>query len=835
MSKAKIISNTSNESYSDIIEEVKLNMEYIGKKIIGRVDKMEYKQKICIIREKDTMELFKCKYNYFFSARPGDSIRAYILKDTNNYTFEKHPYVILSIDDETMVKCIMTGRPRKTNKSLAEEYLRYLNSLRLNIRNDEMETDNILLERTDNTNMFISHFAIKYSQRKLSSDKISLLTNDGAYMREDEMKKFLFWWNKQRVLRRLYLFGLTNTEINESNLDMDPIDIYNTINDNPFKVLSLPIIKCKTIYNILNKKYTNDDIMRAEMARLIFDNLISRGWTCTPNWFLIKLCDELCDKRKDPLSKNDRIKTYVSKMIQEYGMISENHNTYTKLSNKVENYLCDIFMSLIQKNNKDKNTYTPTYTVTLDDKQKECVSTALNSNICIITGGAGTGKTTIIRQIIENLDRLGSIYAVVSFTGKAVSRLKEVIGNDSPATMHMMINKVNTKDKIKWLIIDEISMVTSKLLYDFFIAYGVDLNVILVGDMNQLSPISWGNAFSEVMKTRLIPTIKLTKNYRSGIFGDNGIILNTNAILKYSYNIDSVAPGEHIEDLIIKKYDNFCLYNGGTIDNVIEIINELANAGIKSTEVTVITPFKKDIKEINYRTQSIFDLNGIYNNGVMIDDAESNIKTKDKFIQDDKGYKWCIGDRVIMLNNNYDIGIMNGDEGVIIDLVKSYEQIIYDNNIKSSIRNPCNVNEDEFIPKILIRFRSGKEYEFLVTYDKLEEETEGNTYNSALEGENNITNKKSTTVESLMHAYCMTIHRSQGSEWDFIILYFPESNGTKFLNMNLLYTALTRGRCAVWCVGDIHGLTQACMRRPAIKYDTLGLKMLKAYQTILEK
>ena len=791
-------------SMSALIERLKLELDPIGKRVIGVIDKVNFREKICMIKDDQTKEIYKCSYDFFFDVSETDKICAYLLMDDQNYCFEKYPYVELQTNQETIIKCIMISR--KKNKMYAEDYYKYL----LTTLNEFRDKEGKVL--FDSVHDMLSYISIAYNQRAITNEVLLILTNEFRYMVESDIKKFLFWWYKQRVLRRLYLFTLNNKEIYHNNLNLNPAEIYHLIKDDPFTVLSLPIEKCEKIYSILGKKVQLADKIQGEIARRLFDHLSKRAWTSTPTWLVGKICQEICDKYNDPLTENERVITYVREMIKRYEIVTDEHRVYLSYPYKVENYLAKSLIELIKKNHLSRNEIEPVYSANLDEIQKLAVKKGLNSNLSIITGGAGTGKTTVIRQIVENCDRLGIKYMVTSFTGKAVARLKEVIGNNSPITMHMMITKKDTIEPFGHLIIDEISMVTCDLLYTFFITFGYDYKLTLVGDQNQLLPTSWGNLFAQLMalkidQTPIIPTIQLIKNYRSDVIGDNGIIINTNEILKYKQLLADLPPDEVMEPLVLKNYPNFNLINNDEIGMVIKVIEGLKDVGINAKDITVLNPFNKDIDIINKRIQAVFDLH-------------------EKFIIDEKGYKWRINDRVMMTENNYEIGIMNGDEGIIIDLIEA----------KAVTLNPSNKLDDD-IPKILIKFRSGIEYEFLVTYKSLDDEDlDENLNKSKLEGENYINRRKSNTVAALKHAYTLTIHRSQGSEWDFGIIYLPSNCDNKtIVNANMMYTAMTRFRAAIWLIGDISKVIDACKQKSPLRYDTLCYMMLKLYDEYLQE
>lgn len=803
---------------------VKKNKE-TRKKILGTIEKVYYKNKRCQIKA-ETGELYTCSYSHlsYLPIERNDKIYFYLGSGYNGNTIEKYPYVQLGIDERSLIGCVMFGRGKKTSKQFALKFLEHIDLCRNEKKKSELNPKRSA--RLKDTHTFLSDCAVLYNNRKLTKHEITLLTEDGEIMKREEFTSLLSWWYKKRVLRQLYLFGLTNWEINYEENDLDPLDIYERILDNPFLILQLKISKCVNICNILEKEYTEEDKIMARIARVIQEKQVNSGWSCTPSWIVRKevekIRNEMGDKRTEYEICKEYIPIYVRPMIKTYGfeyMQVPNRNKgmfYTPLASKVETQLTNTFIEKI--NNKYNNIITPQFTTYgLDKEQKKAVEVALNSDISTITGEAGSGKTTVIKQIYENNERLGLKTAIVAYTGQAVSVLKKTIGNDSPSTMHMMIAKSSNYEKFDHLIIDEISMIYSKLIYDFFMNFGYDFKITMVGDNNQLPPGKWGRILSELSQIKKIPVVRLLTNHRSDVKGENGILINARGILKYHQELRRASPEEQnfVEPFQFKPTKNFKIMTGG-VDMVINLISSFARAGIKAPNIMTLYPYNYQRNEtlniLNKKAQEVFNLHKDY-------------------VIDTKGFKWMIGDCVIMTQNDYNIGVMNGDRGVIIDIIKKQEILDHRNKITNpKLRTDLPDHDSEVFDKILVKFRSGKQAEFHVTYTSDDTQDYGN--NSYAEKE------RLGTITVLKHSYAMTIHKSQGSETEFVILYFPyNDNASKFLNKHLMYTAMTRARMAMFCVCEpdprdpqyntINDLEHACMRLPGVKYDTLAHRILK--------
>lgn len=388
-----------------------------------------------------------------------------------------------------------------------------------------------------------------------------------------------------------------------------------------------------------------------------------------------------------------------------------------------------------------------------------------------------THNTTIISEIVHNLELRDINYTVASYTGKAVARLREVIGKRTPSTMHKMISTRSSIEEFKHLIIDEVSMVTLELLYEFMEVFNYDFHITLVGDIDQLQPIGWGNLFGETLKSQLIPTTRLTKNHRviPG-FALNGITINARAMKIYD-------PDEDFDSFQFKQTENFQILPGN-VDFIYDIINSLKKSAISSDNVTIICPYNKPLDNINKTCQQIF------NDG-------------QEYVVDSRYKLWMVNDRVMMIENNYDINIMNGEEG----FVKSVS--LDDNTID-------------------VEFKGHGIHTFKL--EPTQKKVTDIEWQGFYGGENYIEDGE-LTVKQLRHSFAITTHKSQGSEWDYVIFYVPEhSNNKNFITKNLVYTAITRAKIAVWCVGDIPALTAGAVRPPKYRCDNLCERMVKYIQ-----
>lgn len=407
-----------------------------------------------------------------------------------------------------------------------------------------------------------------------------------------------------------------------------------------------------------------------------------------------------------------------------------------------------------------------------------------------------THNTRVLGQIIYNLELRGITYAVCSFTGKAVAHIRKVTKRQNPSTMHRLIYNAK-KDKLdkrsnqfekdiplsdyEHIVIDETSMVTTELLWEFLQVYSNVSKITFIGDVNQLQPIGWGCLFQQLLKSETIPTYKLTTNYR--VYTKNGdrdgIVLNSNAIISHDMNY----PFEFTHT------DNFSVIEG-PIERVYDIIRGCYSSGIKSDQIVILTPLNRSLNVLNYEFQKIYD-----------EGARS--------VTDSRKMRWIVGDRVMLTENDKEIGVFNGETG--------------------SIKNISD-------KAILVDFGSSGCHEFLIEPTQMQRNyygqgqsqvymKSGNNADEVFDGDEGDSNNERTVLK-LTLAFALSIDKSQGSEWDFVIVYIEEFNLGSFLNKNRMYTAITRGKRCNWIVAsDVDALNTVAVKPSPFRCENLARRL----------
>ncbi len=284
-----------------------------------------------------------------------------------------------------------------------------------------------------------------------------------------------------------------------------------------------------------------------------------------------------------------------------------------------------------------------------------------------------THNTTIIEQLVENLDSRDVNYAIVAYTGKAVCRIEEGVRSSSkPMTIHRLCYGGWTKKKpFKHLIIDEASMLTVPLMAMIYEKFQHNFSLTLVGDVNQLPPIDWGFIFDQMLKSKLFPTYFLTKNLRVKDNGaKDGIVINCNKIVEIM-EIRKSKPRVSMKNLDMDfcLCDNFIMTPGGP-KSVDLILKRITNAGARSKDVVIITPFNRHLSRLNQICQDHF----------ILDKSQEVISNGRVFYRQDI---------VMMTRNNYPIKVMNGTTGEIMHFLQepSPTRYVFDDFSKKKVYN----------------------------------------------------------------------------------------------------------------------------------------------------
>lgn len=724
--------------------------------------------------------------------------------DSQNLKILKPPFVSVPVDkDNTLQFFLRTLRGTKFGavsatrfyeelENLAREF-QYGKQFESELASDESSTKsyNAITPESryfgDGVVAFLTEYSAEFCNNK-NEKVINMIA--GKTLNKPQVKKLLEEWHNKRSFRRLFLLGLTRGEILSSGKNLE--DLYNICLENPYKIASIQYDKCEKILNSIGKIPTDIQKDCGRINRYIYENVNSKGWFCTPEWMV---------RRAFP-----KYDTYKDILLKEYDMTEVNEKVYLTYNYKIETRVANYVNSLISDTVKEyekKDLFSLSSSLyeckTLTDEQKNAINGALRSKISVITGGAGVGKSLCIREITRNLSIRGVNYYVCAFTGKAVSRIHEIMKNKNAMTIDRLIMKIKErtsndpkfeKESIKHIIVDESSMVTTELFYRLISQLNTKVAFTFLGDCNQLPPIGAGTLMKELMHSFRVPIFYLTQNQRiiphtsikdtteaspgSKEF-ERYILENANAL------IDSKRSKRH--PLKYKEGEGFYILEGNK-ETVHTIIDSLKKVNIDKDKIVIISPYKAPLQELNNIFQQVFF------GEIMTPENSYHQPTPSG------GRLWCIGDRVMMNVNNYKINVMNGEQGNVVGIEDSGIRVEFEGEVQH-----------------LFKFSSGLDPE----KDELEDIDENSSSNELF-------------VDHLSHSFAISCHKSQGSEYEYVILYIPEDKAfSNFLNINLLYTAITRTKRTIWIVGSRSTLEKISMTDMPPRYDGLS-SMLRSMQ-----
>lgn len=393
--------------------------------------------------------------------------------------------------------------------------------------------------------------------------------------------------------------------------------------------------------------------------------------------------------------------------------------------------------------------------IDLSDKQKEAIKAVNDNNVTIITGGPGTGKTTIIKSIINIYEKKGNKIVLAAPTGRAAKKMTETTGKEA-STLHRLLeigkfsDDIYTKEDGDYqispidadlIIVDEMSMVDMFLMNYLLKAIYQSTKLILVGDSDQLPSVGPGNVLEDLIKSGKIATIHLDKVFRQA--ARSNIIVNAHRV---NEGQDFIKKSEMPEDA----KNDFFIINEKEQNKMMYQLISLCNGRLKNyghydffQNIQILTPTKKGMfgtKELNMMIQKVL-----------------NPGDKTKLEKSINGVTYRIGDRIMQVKNNYDIywendeengtGVFNGEIGTIVDI-------------------------DEKEKNIEIKFDDNKKA--LYQYSEMDQ---------------------------IEHSYAITIHKAQGSEYDVVIMCIPKT-APILLTRNLLYTGITRAKELLIIIGD---------------------------------
>lgn len=556
----------------------------------------------------------------------------------------------------------------------------------------------------------------------------------------------------------------------------DALTIYNLYKNNTLREIEHNIydildktdeISFPKVDSVALKQETYEEINRVKSCIIyIMKSLIYK------NGDTYLLLDDIKNNVQDYLQdyiSDELFDDYLNELSIEGKVIIEDNKYYIVDIYKSEMFIVSKFKRILQKDEKEYKKIDNIISVleknnafTYSDKQKEAIKMSLKNRITVITGGPGTGKTTIVKAIIEAYKSINKIsdseveekIASLAPTGRAAKRLSESTGLLS-STIHRFLkwNKENNEFGInefnkvfhKLIIIDEASMIDINLFASLLKGLTDDIQIILVGDYNQLPSVGPGQVLKDIIESNVIPIIELDLLYRQD--EESYIPILSNEIKN------------NCVDNFLQPHDDyqFLKCNSDSIkSNLCHIAKQIIDKGYNYKNFQIMAPTYLGLNGIDILNKTLQDVFNP-NDGSKKEYKSGNITYREN-------------DKVLELVNMPDDNVFNGDIGIIEEIIPA--------TISESKREEIYINFDGNIIKYLPK-----------------------------------------DLNKIKHGYAISIHKSQGSEFDVVIIPLCMSYN-RMLYRKLIYTGITRAKKKLILIGDPNAFIRGVQNNAEYKRKT---------------
>lgn len=588
-------------------------------------------------------------------------------------------------------------------------------------------------------------------------EKLHDIVGLSAKNREAFIMKLRQNYGTERVLAKLSEYGISNKLAfqiqdfyKEETLEIVehyPYQLVEDIQGIGFKIAD-------QLAQSLGIESTAPERFRAGLLHTLLTQSMEKGDTYLEAKELLEHTIELLESSRQIELDPNSVADELAHLIEEDKVQNVDTKIFENSLFFAEEGICNNLLRILEKENQNK--YEPEkieaalthieeeFAISYDAIQKQAICNAIQHKIFILTGGPGTGKTTVINGIIAVYALLHGLdlhksqdlpILLAAPTGRAARRMNELTGLPS-ATIHRHLGMTGDDDTshlddyldADFIIVDEFSMVDTWLANQLLSNISSNSKLLIVGDADQLPSVSPGQVLADLLKIPLLPQTKLEKIYRQG--EDSSIVTLASQIQK------GVLPPDFTE----KKADrSYFEARSEHIPQMIERIVEAAiRSGIPAQGVQVLAPMYRGQAGIDHINKLMQDL---------INPAE-----KEQLVFEATDGQYRQGDRVIHLVNDAESNVFNGDLGYITDLLPA-------------------------------KYTDSKQDELTINFDG-----------------NEIVYQRSEWYKIRL-AYAMSIHKSQGSEFPVVILPITSSSH-RMLQRNLIYTAITRAKSKLILLGE---------------------------------
>ena len=588
-------------------------------------------------------------------------------------------------------------------------------------------------------------------------EKLHDIVGLSAKNREAFIMKLRQNYGTERVLAKLSEYGISNKLAfqiqdfyKEETLEIVehyPYQLVEDIQGIGFKIAD-------QLAQSLGIESTAPERFRAGLLHTLLTQSMEKGDTYLEAKELLEHTIELLESSRQIELDPNSVADELAHLIEEDKVQNVDTKIFENSLFFAEEGICNNLLRILEKENQNKyelekieaalTHIEEEFAISYDAIQKQAICNAIQHKIFILTGGPGTGKTTVINGIIAVYALLHGLdlhksqdlpILLAAPTGRAARRMNELTGLPS-ATIHRHLGMTGDDDTshlddyldADFIIVDEFSMVDTWLANQLLSNISSNSKLLIVGDADQLPSVSPGQVLADLLKIPLLPQTKLEKIYRQG--EASTIVTLASQIQKGALPIDFVE----------KKADrSYFEVRSEQIPQMIERIVEVAiRSGIPAQDVQVLAPMYRGQAGIDHINKLMQDL---------INPAE-----KEQLVFEATDGQYRQGERVIHLVNDAESNVFNGDLGYITDLLPA-------------------------------KYTDSKQDELTINFDG-----------------NEIVYQRSEWYKIRL-AYAMSIHKSQGSEFPVVILPITSSSH-RMLQRNLIYTAITRAKSKLILLGE---------------------------------
>ena len=587
---------------------------------------------------------------------------------------------ILPLEKDGLVAFLSSDIFNKVGIKTAKKIVEYLGCDCLKLIIQDYNNLLIVPKMTEKMAISIRNNLLKYNE---SFDMIVFLTDFGFNM-SDSIKIYNYYKDKTKdtVLNNIYDLIYNIDSINFNKVD-SLREKTNIKIDDETRILALILNIMENLCFSLGDTYLSLNYIYSSFLK-IYDNELSLDSFSFYLNKLNKMGKIIIDDDKYSLAFYYKNELYISSFVY-------------LLANKEKEKIKNIEVKIEKLEHK--------FNIFYNDEQKKAIKEALENNFSIITGGPGTGKTTIIKAICElfkiisgySYEKLEEKLILLAPTGRAAKRMSEACLFPS-YTIHRYLrwNKENNsfglnennKSKAEFIIVDEVSMIDTNLLCNLFKALAKNIKIVFIGDYNQLESVAPGNVLKDLIDSDIVNTIFLKEIYRQEA---------NSYITSFAYEINS---GELSESFLNKKHDyNFikCI-DDDILKLTCQVVKKALDKNYSMQDIEVLAPIYKGINGIdnlNKYLQSIFN-------------PKSN--NKNEIIYGNIIYRE--NDKVLQLENMPDNNVFNGDIGFITKIDGDEITIDFDGNVVKYKRKDLNMIKHGYA--ISIHKAQGSEFKIVI-------------------------------------------------------------------------------------------------------------------------